>query len=69
LSRRRISTAVVSRTAFGGEPERAVAEHFGETYTQHNPDAQDGPKAFIGYVNALRAANPEVKLDIKRLDT
>lgn len=55
------------QTAFGGDPEKAVAEHFGDTYIQHNPQAQDGPEAFIGFVHALRAANPQLKLDIKRV--
>ncbi len=55
------------QTAFAGEPERAVAEHFGESYIQHNPEAEDGPEAFIGFVHSLRAANPQLKLDIKRI--
>ena len=35
--------------AFNGDPERAVAEHFGDRYIQHNPQAADGPDAFIGF--------------------
>jgi predicted SnoaL-like aldol condensation-catalyzing enzyme len=31
-------------TAFAGNPEKAVADHFGPRYIQHNPDAQDVPK-------------------------
>ncbi|MCK2242712.1 MULTISPECIES: nuclear transport factor 2 family protein [unclassified Crossiella] len=55
------------RTAFGGDPERAVADHFGPHYIQHNPQAQDGPAAFIGFVRHLRAQHPELSLDIKRV--
>lgn len=55
------------RTAFGGDPERAVADHFGSTYIQHNPQAADGPEAFIGFVHGLRAANPELTLVITRV--
>jgi predicted SnoaL-like aldol condensation-catalyzing enzyme len=54
------------RTAFAGDPERAVREHFGPVYIQHNPEAADGPEAFIGFVNWLRAENPDLTLDIKR---
>ena len=27
------------QTAFGGNPEKAVNDHFGDRYIQHNPDA------------------------------
>ena len=55
------------QTAFGGNPEKAVADHFGPRYIQHNPDAQDGPEAFIGFVKYLRGEYPELLLDIKRV--
>jgi predicted SnoaL-like aldol condensation-catalyzing enzyme len=54
-------------TAFAGNPEQAVADHFGPRYIQHNPDAQDGPEAFIGFVNWLRSEYPNVHLRIKRV--
>ena len=53
--------------AFGGQPEDAVSQYLGDHYTQHNPEAADGPDAFIGFVRALRKQNPEVKLEIKRV--
>ena len=55
------------QTAFGGDPEKAVADHFGPRYIQHNPDAQDGPEAFIGFVRWLRGEYPNLRLDIKRV--
>jgi predicted SnoaL-like aldol condensation-catalyzing enzyme len=54
-------------TAFAGDPQKAVADHFGPRYVQHNPDAQDGPEAFIGFVTWLRREYPDLKLDIKRV--
>jgi predicted SnoaL-like aldol condensation-catalyzing enzyme len=54
-------------TAFAGDPEKAVADHFGPRYIQHNPDAQDGPEPFIGFVRWLRNEYPNLKLDIKRV--
>jgi predicted SnoaL-like aldol condensation-catalyzing enzyme len=54
-------------TAFAGEPERAVADHFGSRYIQHNPQAQDGPEAFIGFVKWLRGEYPNLQLDIRRV--
>jgi predicted SnoaL-like aldol condensation-catalyzing enzyme len=55
------------QTAFDGEPEKAVADHFGDRYIQHNPDAADGPEAFIGYVKWLRSEHPQLSLEIKRV--
>ncbi|MFF1634631.1 ester cyclase [Leifsonia sp. NPDC058248] len=55
------------RTAFSGNPEKAVADHFGDRYIQHNPQAPDGPEAFIGFVHWLRGEYPELQLDIKRV--
>ena len=55
------------RTAFGGNPEKAIADHFGPRYVQHNPDAQDGPEAFIGFVRWLRGEYPNLQLHIKRI--
>jgi predicted SnoaL-like aldol condensation-catalyzing enzyme len=53
--------------AFQGDPEKAVSDYFGDRYTQHNPDAEDGPEAFIGFVHYLRNAYPELQLEIKRV--
>lgn len=54
-------------TAFGGQPELAVERHVGSRYIQHNPEADDGPVAFIAFVHSLRAANPGLQLVIKRI--
>jgi predicted SnoaL-like aldol condensation-catalyzing enzyme len=50
--------------AFNGkEPEQAVRDHVGPQYIQHNPQAPDGPEAFIGFVRAF----PEASVDIRRV--
>jgi predicted SnoaL-like aldol condensation-catalyzing enzyme len=54
-------------TAFGGNPAKAIADHFGPCYIQHNPGAPDGPEAFTGYVKWLRSQYPNLELDIKRV--
>lgn len=53
--------------AFAGQPEKAVSDHFGDRYIQHNPDAENGPEAFIRFVHYLRTEYPELRLDIKRV--
>jgi predicted SnoaL-like aldol condensation-catalyzing enzyme len=55
------------QTAFAGNPQKAIADHFGERYIQHNPDAADGPEAFTAFVNWLRGEYPQLTLDIKRV--
>jgi len=55
------------QTAFGGNPQKAIEDHFGDRYIQHNPDAADGPEAFIGFVTWLRGEYPDLQLDIKRV--
>ena len=40
------------------ESQQAVAEYFGDRYIQHNPQADDGPGAFIGFVRYLGSEYP-----------
>lgn len=49
------------------QPEAAAAAYLGATYTQHNPDADNGPEAFIGFVRSLEKQFPDFHLDIKRV--
>ena len=55
------------QTAFVGNPEKAVDDHLGHRYVQHNPDAADGPGAFIEYVHWLRNEHPQLRLEIRRV--
>jgi predicted SnoaL-like aldol condensation-catalyzing enzyme len=47
----------------GNQPEQAVEKYVGSRYIQHNPQAPDGPEAFIGFVKAF----PEGSVDIRRV--
>jgi predicted SnoaL-like aldol condensation-catalyzing enzyme len=55
-----------------GQPRLAVEKYVGvdrngnKTYTQHNPFAEDGPEAFIAFVEFFKALNPDLHVDIKR---
>ena len=44
------------------QPEEAVARYVGDKYIQHNPQAPDGPEAFIEFVRQI----PEASVEIKR---
>lgn len=50
-----------------GDPEGAVQRYLGDRYVQHNPQAADGPEAFIGFVRWYRGESPELRLEIKRM--
>ena len=41
-----------------GDPEGAVQRYLGDRYVQHNPQAADGPEAFIGFVRWYRESSP-----------
>ena len=45
------------------KPREAVEQYLGSEYIQHNPQAPDGPEAFIGFVEAF----PEAHIDIRRV--
>ena len=45
------------------QPREAVERYLGDEYIQHNPQAPDGPEAFIGFVEAF----PQARIEIKRI--
>lgn len=55
-----------------GKPRLAVEKYVGldangkKLYTQHNPFAQDGPEAFIAFVEFYKRLFPGLHVDIKR---
>jgi predicted SnoaL-like aldol condensation-catalyzing enzyme len=48
-------------------PEEAVAKYLGPRYIQHNPQAPDGPEAFIQFVKAYSARFPQLSIDVRRV--
>ena len=49
------------------KPEQAVAQYISANYRQHNPEAPDGPDGVIAYASAYLKANPDLRLDFKRI--
>jgi len=49
------------------KPAQAVAQYIGANYRQHNPNAPDGPQGVIAYAAGYLKANPELRLDFKRI--
>src|SRR3954471_19623699 len=64
LERNKRTAVAFYELAFNGKkPEEAVEQYLGSEYIQHNPQAPDGPEAFIGFVEAF----PEAHIDIRRV--
>jgi len=45
----------------------AASKHFGPRYTQHNPNAGDGPEGLRAFIAFLREKFPNSKSEIKRV--
>jgi len=54
------------RTAFLGNPGKAVEEYVGAHYIQHNPVVADGAEAFIAYFEKMAAQYPEKSIEFIR---
>jgi predicted SnoaL-like aldol condensation-catalyzing enzyme len=64
---KQVAVAFWNRVFVDRDPAAAVAEHVGETYTQHNPDTADGPEAFIKSMTETLKRAPGLRSDIKRV--
>jgi predicted SnoaL-like aldol condensation-catalyzing enzyme len=54
------------RTAYMGEPEKAVELYVGSEYIQHNPLVGDGKRAFVDYFSEMANLYPDKKIEFLR---
>ena len=54
------------RTAFLGDPAKAVALYAGDDYIQHNPLVADGKAGFIEYFTEMARTCPDKKIEFVR---
>jgi len=54
------------RTAYLGDPEKAVELYVGDRYIQHNPLVANGKQAFIDYFKKMADEFPEKSIDFVR---
>ena len=51
------------RTAYLGDPSRAVEDYIGTEYIQHNPVVADGKQAFIDYFSTMARHYPSKSIE------
>jgi predicted SnoaL-like aldol condensation-catalyzing enzyme len=54
------------KTAYEGNPEKAIEEYVGKEYIQHNPDVADGTKGFIEYFKRMQREYPDKSIEFVR---
>lgn len=54
------------KTAYEGEPGKAVELYIGNEYIQHNPFVGDGKEPFIAYFEKMAEAYPEKSIEFIR---
>ena len=54
------------KTAYLGDPEKAVAEYVGDEYIQHNPLVGNGKQPFIDYFEEMGRDYPDKTIDFVR---
>lgn len=54
------------RTAYEGNPQKAVADFVGEEYIQHNPAVANGTAGFISYFEKMQVEYPNKTIEFVR---
>lgn len=54
------------RTAYSGDPAKAIEKYVGPEYIQHNPLVGDGKQPFIDYFNEMARNYPDKEIEFVR---
>ena len=54
------------KTAYEGNPKKAVELYVGSSYIQHNPDVADGTEGFIDYFERMQKEYPKKSIEFVR---
>ncbi|MCU7871514.1 MAG: nuclear transport factor 2 family protein [Candidatus Thiodiazotropha sp. (ex Lucinoma borealis)] len=66
LERNKQNAIAFYKTAYEGEPRRAVEQYVGNDYIQHNPLVGDGKEPFINYFERMAKEYPEKSITFIR---
>ena len=54
------------KTAYEGQPRKAIELYVGNQYIQHNPDVADGTEGFISYFERMQQEYPDKSIEFVR---
>ncbi|KYG71991.1 putative SnoaL-like aldol condensation-catalyzing enzyme [Roseivirga ehrenbergii] len=54
------------KTAYEGNPQKAIDLYVGEEYIQHNPDVENGTEGFISYFKRMQTEYPDKSIEFVR---
>lgn len=54
------------KTAYNGNPRKAIETYVGDEYIQHNPDVSDGLEGFIEYFERMKKEYPNKSIEFVR---
>ena len=54
------------KTAYEGNPKKAIENYVGIEYIQHNPDVADGTQGFIDYFKRMQIEYPDKSIEFVR---
>lgn len=54
------------RTAYAGEPSKAIKHYVGSDYIQHNPVVGNGKQAFVDYFDEMATSYPDKTIEFVR---
>lgn len=66
LSENKANAIAFYKTAYEGDPRKAVELYVGAEYIQHNPIVADGPEPFIAYFEKAGKEHPRKSINFVR---
>ncbi|MEZ9232513.1 nuclear transport factor 2 family protein [Vibrio amylolyticus] len=66
LERNKLNAVNFYRTAYMGDPKKAVELYVGDRYIQHNPLVSDGKQGFIEYFEKMHQDYPDKAIEFLR---
>jgi predicted SnoaL-like aldol condensation-catalyzing enzyme len=66
LEQNKQSAIAFYKTAYSGNPRKAIETYIGDQYIQHNPDVADGLAGFIDYFERMQKGYPDKSIQFVR---
>ena len=66
LNKNKENAIAFYKTAYEGDPRKAVELFVGDQYIQHNPDVADGLSGFIAYFERMQTEYPDKSIEFVR---